>query len=702
MSSSDPSADPEHPATQLPPEQAPDGAADRESDEEEDVGTLDAFLGLPDVSTSHAVAPRAGKAPVWRKITRADGLVAPLRLLCELAAEPHLTPGLLRKLRDGVQIVVVVVVPSPSWVEPVSAVVAGQGGHRAVRIKRTARPKVTALTKPDEDLNGLLLDRGSIVAVTPEPAWIAPALLGAADHLITIAPLDAKLVSRAIAIWCGRRLGKAVDDTMLAGLDLPDVAATLRAGATPAACLARLARASLSRVGLPTSDTTPPLDQLTGYGEAHVWATQLVADIARVRCGTMKASLLEGAVLYGIPGTGKTTLARAIALAARVPFCSTSVGEWFANSPGHLDGVIKAAGSFFDALTVAARSSGTAIGFIDELDALPNRARLSDRNADWWLPVITNCLLRIEDLRRAGIVLLAATNHLDRIDAALLRPGRFDRAFEIGPPDEAGRLGILRVHLGTDLVGADLTPLARLSHGMTGAVIAGAVRAARRKAEVAGRPLALDDLMTEIAPDDRRGLKELRAVALHEAAHALVAFRLGHEVVQVGIQAGDGFGGSTSLRHPRVVPDRAGLERQAVALLAGRAADLAMGGGANAGASQDLREATLILAAVHATLGLGDSLTAVVGRDEVGIRLREDPRLAERVEVDLRRLQREALLLVQANRPAIAALVEALLGRRVLTGDEVAAIAAAHPPRLRVRARSLRETAAVRAGNTAA
>ena len=392
---------------------------------------------------------------------------------------------------------------------------------------------------------------------------------------------------------------------MLAGLDLLDIAASFRADTTPAACLRRLERASRSRVGLPEADAVLPLHQLTGYGEAQVWATQLVADIARVRAGTMQASLLEGAIFFGVPGTGKTTIAKAIAQAANVPFYSTSVGDWFASSPGHLDGVIKAAAVFFDALAVASRSSGTAVGFIDELDALPNRARLSDRGADWWLPIVTFCLIRIEELRHAGIVLLAATNHIDRIDAALLRPGRFDRSFEIFPPDEAGRLGILHLHLGPDFADVDLTPLARLSHGMTGAVLAGCVRAARRKAETAGRRLTVDDLLVEIAPEDRRDPSELRAVALHEAAHALVGYRLGQEIVQVGIQAGEGYGGSTSLRSPRVVSDRASLERQVIALLAGRAADLFLGGGANAGASHDLREATLILAAIHATLGLG-------------------------------------------------------------------------------------------------
>lgn len=149
----------------------------------------------------------------------------------------------------------------------------------------------------------------------------------------------------------------------------------------------------------------------------------------------MRAELLEVVVFHGIPGTGKTTFARAIAAGAGVPFVTTSVAEWFPGSSGHLDGVIKAAERFFDAPDVTAKANGTAVGFLNELDALPNRNRLSDRGSDWWLPVITFALLRGEALRGAGMVLLAVTNDLSRVDAALLQPRRFDRQFAIAPPD---------------------------------------------------------------------------------------------------------------------------------------------------------------------------------------------------------------------------------------------------------------------------
>lgn len=171
---------------------------------EDDAGSLDEFLGLPAGPSSEKFVSGTdtsrGKGPLWRKIQRASGLMSPVRLLAELATEPHLNTGLLRRLRGGAQVVMVVTVPSPSWVEPISSVLAGQAGHRAKRIDRLTRPKMTSTSKPDDDITGLLFDGRSIVAVTPEPAWISPILLGAADHHITIAPLDAALVSRAIAI----------------------------------------------------------------------------------------------------------------------------------------------------------------------------------------------------------------------------------------------------------------------------------------------------------------------------------------------------------------------------------------------------------------------------------------------------------------------------------------------------------------------
>lgn len=656
---------------------------------------LDLDLPIPDFfdfgeagdDAAGAGSASGGKRPAWRGwrgVRRFDGLGQPVELLAEIALEAPLSARLRRALRRAEPVVVLVIVPNAAWVRPVEGVVKRASGHKVACLARTAQPRPSTAVDPDAEAADLVAGGHPVVAITPDRSWLAPLLLAAADHVVVVPPLDAAQVGLAVRIWCGRRTRAGMAPSDLSGLDLPDVAAALRPGSTPADCLSRIRRASHARIGAPDGDAVTPLDRLTGYGEAHAWAIRTVADIARVRRGEMPASCLEGAVLFGPPGTGKTTLARSLARASGVVCIETSVGQWFANSPGFLDSITKQIAQFCDRLELAAKQDGCAIGFCDELDALPNRSRLDDRNASWWNTVITYCLLRFEALRKAGVVLIGATNHLDRIDAALLRPGRFDRQFLIAPPDEAGRLGILRVHLGDDLGGADLTAASRLSHGMTGATLAGCVRAARSRARADDRPMRLDDLLTEIAPADARSPVRLRGVALHEAGHALVAHRLGLVVVQVTTRGGAHHDGSTVLRLSDPTPDRAGLERQVIGLLAGRAADAVLGNGVTAGASQDLREATRLLAAVHASLGLGDTLRAVVDQEHAAMLLREDPALAGLVEADLRRLQSVAEVLVRADRAAILALVEALLARCVLTGDEVAELSARHRPRFRV------------------
>jgi ATP-dependent Zn protease len=340
--------------------------------------------------------------------------------------------------------------------------------------------------------------------------------------------------------------------------------------------------------------------------------------------------------------------------------------------------------AFFDQLIAAAPS----VGFLDEVDALPNRATLSHKGADWWLPVITNMLLRIDQVRatKAGVVLLAATNHVERVDAALRRPGRFDRTFEILPPDEEALIAILRLHLGAELKDADLTAVARLGQGATGAVAVGWIRAARQRARLAGRAMTLEDLLAEAAPEDPRSPELLRAIALHEAGHALIALRLGIPVLGATIRASGTAAGATRLGFADLIPNRQALEAQVVALLAGRASDIVLGRGASAGSVSDLQEATRLVTALHASYGLGAMLSSRAPlQDPTGL-LMMDASLARAVETDLQRLMDQAEALVRANQEAILGVAEALLSRRVLTGEEVAALAAACPPRLRVRA----------------
>ncbi|GGK38883.1 AAA family ATPase [Salinarimonas ramus] len=587
-------------------------------------------------------------------------------------------------LESGRTDVLVIVVPTASWTGVVAktlAMQAPEGAHKIV-VNAKPRPSLAETTS--------IWRVGPTIAVTPDPTWLPDFVLAAADHLVTLPRPGPGIIARAVRAWCGSRRPIGLTASDIAGLDLPDFVAALRVGASPRRCVERLRRASATRLQPPATIDAPDLATLVGYGAAHAWAMQTVDTVRRVAAGEISPCTLESAVIHGPPGTGKTTIARAVAAAAGVPFLETSISEWFSSSSGHLDGVIKACDLFVSDLRTRrdAAQSGTAIGFIDELDALPSRANLDARGRDWWTPVITHVLLRVEALRKEGVVLIAATNHVEHIDPALLRPGRFDRSFFIGLPDLAAREAILRQHLGRDLLDADLSPLARLAHGATGAQLAGYVRAAR--ADARDRDLTIDDLVAQILPPETRDPLLVRAIALHEAGHAVAAIVLGRDLIQVTTRQAGASAGSTMVA-PGGLIDLPDIERHIVFVLAGRAADVVLGSGASSGAAADLRDATSGLTAAHASLGLAGTLVVRADPSDAVHLLLHDPALAARVESDLQQLMRDAERIVGTWRDAVLAVRDALLSRRMLSGAEVAEIVRRLKPRIRVGAESRRD-----------
>ncbi|WP_411840258.1 AAA family ATPase [Paracoccus sp. ME4] len=240
----------------------------------------------------------------------------------------------------------------------------------------------------------------------------------------------------------------------------------------------------------------------------------------------------------------------------------------------------------------------------------PSRTgRRSTQNQSYDTKVITGLLEQLDGIdRREGVTIIAACNHPDAIDPAILRAGRFDTRVEIGLPDAAALATILRQHLGGELPGADLSAMSQMAFGLSGADGAAAVRAARGAARRERRPLTVEDLRAALAPDHRALPAEMRRrAAVHEAGHAVVTTALGLgrvRLLRLGPQ-----GGETRLRWFDLDATRDMLQRRCAAELAGRAAEILLigdaGGGAGGSEDGDLHRATLLMLQRDLCFGLG-------------------------------------------------------------------------------------------------
>lgn len=576
-------------------------------------------------------------------------------------------------LKGGGGRLAIIAVPTPGWVDATKQAIAGITSGAEIHTATPGR-KGSKIELPPMGIAESIAGGRDVVVITSAPeALLAPETLAAADLRLDIGRLTAPLV-RAVILEITGRKARDLAQRDLVGLDLPDVVAALRDGSTARDCVTRLRRASMHKTTLADRPDVPMVGDLVGYGAAGEWAEQIVEDAHRLQNGE-EVPHIESALLYGPPGTGKTRLAASIAKSAGLPFLSTSVASWFAQSDGHLGDVVKAMDAFFDALTAAA----PAIGFIDEIDALPDRATMSRQGRDWWTTIVTGTLLHIDTIRRLSppVLLIGATNDINHVDAALKRPGRFDRLILIEPPDEDGLAAILSQLLGdARLTSEEVQTIARLGAGATGAVAKGWVDAARRRARTAGREIGFIDLVGEVMPDDDRPAAQLHTVAIHEAGHAVVATALGQRVRQIGILARGISGGMTSVHEDHASPRRAEVDAAVCVALGGRAADEVVGEGADAGAVSDLATATRLAAAAHLVIGLKGTLTHVGDDRDVTRVLLTDRRLADLVEADLQTALGHARTIIEVNRAVVVEIAEALVHRRVLVGEDLKAILA--------------------------
>ena len=560
-------------------------------------------------------------------------------------------------------------VPTASWLEPMEEAIAAEIGpvDKVFIAKQASRNRCR---EPSSSEVSAKLERGEkvVLLAVDLDAHVDTNVRIAADLEVTITPSTARVVRRAVRRATGSR-PRTLSDEDLVGLDFLDLFAAVRRGSSNSLILHRIRRTRLRKMGQIDSSDVPTLDEISGLGEVGNWARTVVSQLERTR---QRATQLPvpSMLLVGPPGVGKTMISRALARSARVGLAETSVGAWFSEGDGALGDVIRAID------TVVERVLDLPVGvlFLDELDAVPDRKRLSQRGRDWWTPVITHLLTQIDRIRRTrpGVLVLGATNLSDRLDEALVRPGRFDGRLDVKPPDEAALREILGSLVGDSLSPADVAVVAKLGVGAMGAVARNWTDAARSRAAAEGRTLVLSDLLEEVAPPDTRSEAERRTVALHEFGHAVVAFDLGETVLRLSLLPGSGRSGETHVVPPRrhsLVRDH---DDAMVIAPAGRAADEILGLDPNIGATEDLARATAIAMGARTAAGLRGHLTHRGDPEAIPALLARDPASAKEIEEDLRKALDRAREIVRRRRRDVLAVAERLLERRQHDGNDLA------------------------------
>jgi cell division protease FtsH len=409
------------------------------------------------------------------------------------------------------------------------------------------------------------------------------------------------------------------------------------------------------------------------------------------RFRSLGAKVPKGILLHGPPGTGKTLLAKAVAHESGARFYSQSAASFVEMFAGLGAARIRR-------LFRIARKNAPAIVFIDELDAVGGHRGMDisgERDQ-----TLNQLLVEMDGFTSSrDVVVIAASNLLDKLDPALLRPGRFDRQIFVSPPDVGGRERILRVHSRNKPLSADvdLKLIARQTSGLTGADLANicneaAIFAARRSAtDVSMQDFdsALERVVAGM--QSRRALTdhEKRVVAYHEAGHALCGELLPSvdRVHRISIvPRGKALGYTLNLpEEDRYLKTREELIDLMTMLLGGRAAEQLVFGSITTGASDDLkRVAEIAHAMVHDyAMGTGvRSLKVLSEGSSEATRRVHDAEVQDLADEAFR----TALSIIDRHRPQLDELAATLLSNEVLERRDIdrimAGVPAEAPPRM--------------------
>ena len=420
-------------------------------------------------------------------------------------------------------------------------------------------------------------------------------------------------------------------------------------------------------------------DDVAGADEAKSELQEVVEFLKDPkRFADLGAKVPAGILLHGPPGTGKTLLAKAVAREAGAEFFAQSAASFVEMFAGLGAARIRR-------LFAEARKGAPSIIFIDEIDAV-GKTRGSDNNSERE-QTLNQLLVEMDGMGTSdNVVVMAASNLLDSLDSALLRPGRFDRQIFVSPPGVKGRAEILEVHtrnkpLADDV---DLSILARQTAGLAGAELANvcneaaifAARTARKQIHQQDFDNALERVIAGM--QSRRTLTdhERRVVAFHEAGHALCAEMLPgvNKVHKISIvPRGKALGYTLNLpEEDRYLKTREELLNHMVVLLGGRAAEETVFGAVTTGASDDLHRVADISRAMVHEYAMGTSLTSLQVNAEGGAVSDRTRQLRDEEQQHLTaQAMREAMRIVRARRDKLDAFAFALLRNEMLERPEI-------------------------------
>ncbi|MCF8132864.1 MAG: ATP-dependent zinc metalloprotease FtsH [Synechococcus sp. Tobar2m-G35] len=456
---------------------------------------------------------------------------------------------------------------------------------------------------------------------------------------------------------------------------------------------------SKAKVYVPDEQSRVTFADVAGVDEAKAELTEIV-DFLKTpeRYAAIGARIPKGVLLVGPPGTGKTLLSKAVAGEADVPFFIISGSEF-------VELFVGAGAARVRDLFEQAKKKAPCIIFIDELDAI-GKSRSGSMGVvggnDEREQTLNQLLTEMDGFaaKDKPVIVLAATNQPEVLDAALLRPGRFDRQVLVDRPDLSGRRTILGIYAGKVKLapGIDLDRIAAATAGFAGADLANLVNEAALLAARVNRTSVEQGDLNEAIERVVAGLEkksrvlqpdEKKVVAYHEVGHAIVGHLMpgGSKVAKISIVPRGMSALGYTLQLPtedRFLNSREDLQGQIATLLGGRSAEEVVFGRVTTGAANDLQRATDIAEQMVGTYGMSDTLGPLAYDKQGGGRFLgggNNPRrvvsdaTAQAIDREVRAMvdrgHDTALAILEANRPLLEEIAEKILEKEVIEGDEL-------------------------------